>query len=523
MPNLFTKEIEDKYTGAISDKENSQFKEKIIQSLNDVSIQDNWIKLKTSKSTIKDLSAYNKYIDNLKEFFNTICEKITAPGVDAFMEWLNQFGSLNHKHTDLLRNHLINNYQYTDYAGKIESIINNKSVIDFNQDDQKLFDNLIKLLHKSIKKEIDELINKPELFETTVIPFLEAQSNQLISLSEIEELSFSSVNQLFTEDHIKNNIDYYTDIIEDAVKYLNDVKQNKYVGQESLESDGIGFRITDLRKFINSLNNFGISTETNTTLKSIFDKTKDSIITKQGTLAQRWDEYETKIWTPLSMSHDLIHKFFTDKDDVDLDLLTKGNTKWQLPDIIVDLNFLVEKFKEVSKENPLDIIDKIPSKDLPDTLTKKHQSIVELSNHSQKFKEKLFEVINSRVQDFESNKIPIIENISTTDASIQKQLDTIRANINALKLINTEEYLNKEFLNFLSNDFDSFYGIYESLDSQYTDILSSTGLKDDIGWLNEKLQGSDELELTSDDLKDEARLVKLMGVNLIKITITKNA
>jgi hypothetical protein len=40
--------------------------------------------------------------------------------------------------------------------------------------------------------------------------------------------------------------------------------------------------------------------------------------------------------------------------------------------------------------------------------------------------------------------------------------------------------------------------------------------------LNEKLQGSDELELTSEDLKDDGKLIALMKVNLIKMTLTKN-
>ena len=91
MANLFTQEFEDKYKGAVSDKENSPFKDKIIQSLNDLVIQDEWAALKKAKSEIKDAQSYTKYIADLKQFFNTICEKIPAPGVDAFIEWLSEF------------------------------------------------------------------------------------------------------------------------------------------------------------------------------------------------------------------------------------------------------------------------------------------------------------------------------------------------------------------------------------------------------------------------------------------------
>jgi len=47
-----------------------------------------------------------------------------------------------------------------------------------------------------------------------------------------------------------------------------------------------------------------------------------------------------------------------------------------------------------------------------------------------------------------------------TTPSIKKQLDEIKENIKALKLVNSEDYVKKEFLNFLSNDFDNFYEIF---------------------------------------------------------------
>src|SRR5438309_2036487 len=107
MANLLTQEFEDKYKGAVADKENSPFKDKIIQSLNETVIQDDWAALKKAKSEIKDAPSYTKYVADLKEFFNNICEKITAPGVDAFIEWLSQFGNLNLKNCNVLRAHLI--------------------------------------------------------------------------------------------------------------------------------------------------------------------------------------------------------------------------------------------------------------------------------------------------------------------------------------------------------------------------------------------------------------------------------
>lgn len=522
MANLFTQEFEDKYNGAVSDKENSPFKNKIIQSLNDLLIQDEWANLKRAKSEIKDEHSYTKYVTDLKQFFNTICEKITAPGVDAFIEWLCQFGNLSMKNCNILREHLINNYQYTDYSTKIESIIGNKNTIDLSADNPRLFDNLLKTIQKSIKSEIDILLNQPDLFDTTAVPFLDAQSTRLESLSEISGLSFASINELYSAKQNENNIIYYQDVIEDAVKYLNDVKPAKYLGQDKIESDVISYRINDLKKLINALSTFGMASESNATLKIIFEKTKHLIVGKQGTLEQQWKEFESKTWSSLETSHDTIAKFFLDINDIKIELIVKGKSKWQLPEIQTDLNLLITKFGEVAKVNPLISIDKIAAKDLAETLLKKQQSIDELNAHCLSFKKNLFETLNTKVSDFEVHKIPIVESILVTIPSIKKELDEIKENIKALKLVNSEDYVKKEFLNFLSNDFDNFYEIFETLDSAYTSILSKTNLKDNIDWLNEKLQSFDELELTEADLKDDAKLAALMRVNLIKVTLSKN-
>jgi hypothetical protein len=365
-------------------------------------------------------------------------------------------------------------------------------------------------------------LNQPDLFDTTAVPFLDAQSTRLESLSEINELSFVSINELYSAKQNESNIIYYQDVIEDAVKYLNDVKPAKYLGQDKIESDVISYRINDLKKLINALSTFGMASESNATLKIIFEKTKHLIVGKQGTLEQQWNEFDSKTWSSLETSHDTIAKFFLDINDIKIELLVKGKTKWQLPEIQTDLNFLITKFGEVAKVNPLISIDKIAAKDLAETLLKKQQSIDELNAHCLSFKKNLFETLNTKVSDFEAHKIPIVESILVTTPSIKKQLDEIKENIKALKLVNSEDYVKKEFLNFLSNDFDNFYEIFETLDSAYTSILSKTNLKDNIDWLNEKLQSLDELELTEADLKDDAKLAALMRVNLIKVTLSKN-
>src|SRR5687768_9037233 len=102
MPSLFSTEFNSKFDGAVDDKENSSFKDKIAISLSDPQLQEEWISLKSSKTGIKDELSYNSYIKSISEFFNKVCEKITAPGVDAFMDWIGEFEKRNDTNLGLL-------------------------------------------------------------------------------------------------------------------------------------------------------------------------------------------------------------------------------------------------------------------------------------------------------------------------------------------------------------------------------------------------------------------------------------
>lgn len=522
MPDLFSQELEDKFNGAVSDKENSPFKENIFQSLSDTVIQDEWVSLKKAKSVIKDEHSYAQYLENLKQFFNSICEKITAPGVDAFIEWLNSFGKLNENNCELFRHFLINNYQYSDYASKVESILSNASVIQYDEDNPKLFDNLLKAVTKTVKTNIDSLLNKPELFDTTTIPFLDSEDKEFEALSNISELGYTSSSELFSKNQIDKNIVYYQDVIEDSIRYINDVKAKNYLGKENADSDGILFRINDLRKFIENLNLFGIASNENVILKSIFDKIKNLIVDKNGTLVQQWTEFENKTWIQLESFHDTIAKLFLEKNDININALLAGKVKWLLGSLVTDLTHIVDKFIDLTKTNPLETIEKISAKDLKDELAKKSKYIDELNLNCANLKANLFGLIDEKIDEYDLHKIPIIESISLSKPGSAHIVDEIKGKVAALKLINTEDYLEKDFLVFLSNDFEGFYEIYESLDFIYTELLSNSGLKDDIEWLNEKLKDNEKLDLSELDLTDSDKIVALMKVNLIKLTLTKN-
>lgn len=522
MVNISNAEIEEKFNGAIADKSDGRFRASILNSLKDHAIQDEWAQIKTLKSAITDAQSYDIFVTRLLAFFHSICERITAPGVDAFMNWLTTFGSFNRQSCLSLREHLINNYQYPHYADKVELIIENENVIKIDIAAPKLFDNIFKLIHKDIQQDINELLKSPDLLNTTTIPFLEAQAQRLELLATLPELTYSSPIQLFPEDRTQEEVAFYLDVAEDAIKYINDAKPGKYSDQHDRISDEIEERLEDLQYLISELFTLGIHSENNETRKLLFEKTKASIVGKQGTLKQQWSEYLTNIWDPIDESYSEITNYFARIDDINLETLHNGKGKWQLPDLNTELVFVISKLEEESKSNPIDKLEKLSSKDTLNNLIAKHASIKELRSNLETLKAKLFQSINDKVEEFRTSKKTVIDSLLAKTPAIRQKSNEINEKLKALTLIKSDDYENKDFLVFLSNDFDGFYEIYESLDTIYTEILKETGLKENIEWLNAKLNGGDEVDLNTGDFSKHEMLTKLMEVNLIRLTIAKN-
>ena len=523
MPNLFDESIKDKYVGAKHDKENSPFKEKIIISLEDPALQDEWLQIKAQKHAIKDEADYKSFVEALDKYFNKVCEKITAPGVDAFIDWIIGLG-FKQQNLLSLREYLIENYQYSDYSDQVEFIQSNGHYVDYDANSPKIFNELIKSANKEIKELVNKLIEKPELYETTVLDFLKSVADELEIISEIEALACTDINELFTEEQKENGIAFYQDIVKDAIAYLQQ-SQTKYpIIKGATASTVITNKIEDLTSFIESLDNFGLAQVSDEKVKVIFEKSKSQIIGKEGTLKDHWTEFETKTWEELESHYTLIQDFFKEKNEISVGSLKSGKLKWNISSINTDLKHLIDKYTETIEKNPLEILSNYNTyKGLRDEFHKKAKAIDEVKLAAGSLQTKLFDLFDEKIIDYIENKIPIIDSIVDKKINLQKDVKLIKDSVDALKKANTADYKEKSFLAFLSTDFDSFYEYYNSIDVMYTQLLSNAGMKENIDWLQKITEGAEELEITEVHLSDVEKLRELLKYNLVTISLTRNS
>ena len=521
MPNLFDEAIYDKYDSAKYDKENSTFKEKIISSLDDAVLQDEWLQLKSQKKNIKDESDYKNFIGSLQEFFNKVCGKITAPGVDAFINWIQGLG-IKIQNLNDLRDYLINNYQHPQVSEQIEFIQSNGAVIDYDINKPKIFNELLKSANKEIKDKVKKVLEKPELYDTTVPEFLKDIADELDVISEIEQLSYSLLGELFSDEDKRLGIEYYDDVVSDAISYIQQ-PQTKYPTTKGADiSTIIRDKINDLTTLIDSLSDFGIAKNGDEKLKAIYQKSKTLIVGKEGTLKESWVEFE-KTWEELENYYTTIKDFFKTKGEISIDILKAGKAKWNISSINTDLKHLIDKYIETVEKNPLETLANYSTpKGIRDELLKKAKSIEEVKGLASNLSIKLFTLLDEKANDYAENKMQIIDSIVGKKSNLNIKVKTIKECISALKKANTSDYKDKNVLVFLSTDFDLFYDYYNSIDTVYTQLLSEAGMKENIEWLQQITNGAESLELTDLHLNDVEKLKELIKFNLIKLSLIRN-
>jgi hypothetical protein len=520
MPKLF-EEILDKYIGATDDKQSSPFRDKIMSSLEDSTLQNEWLLIKSKKNSIKAEPDYKEYVQILRDYFNKVCQKIMAPGVDAFIDWIISLG-VSSPHLSSLRDFLINNYQYAEVAEKVDFIQSAGKTVEFDANSNKIFNRLIKAANKEIKEKVIKLLEKPTLFENTVQAFLDDMESELKAISELEQLSFTDINELYSDEDKQKEIDFYKDVIVDAIEYIQNPQMKYPIQKGTSISAVIGNKIQDLNTFISLLGKSGIAQSKDDRLKSIFERSSGLIVGKEGTLQDNWAEFENKTWLDLETYYATIKDFFTVKKEVHIGTLRSAKQKWNISTLTTDLRHLIDKYLETIEKNPLETLSNYSTANgLKNELSKKWKVIEEVKVLAADVKEKLFTLLTEKVAEYNDNKLPIIGNIVSQNSLLVSDVQKINECISALNRANTDDYKSKDIMVFFSHYFDVFYEYLTTIDATYTTLLGKAGMKENIEWLQNLINGSEEFELAEAHLKDVKILNELLKYNLVKLTLTR--
>lgn len=359
--------VKTRYDKALELKGREQYVKTLKDELTKPEWQEKLAKISGKMDSIDSVNDYENAMKLLVDLFDEVYEKIAAPGLDKFINWIEENSKSDAKK---LRSFLMKEYE--KYSSKIDEILVAIDALP-DEDEKRLFDKLIldfKSKHKTI---VTKFVNDTSSYENNIDGFLSDLKIEFEGLSRLEALSYKSVEELY-DDEQKNDpsITFYVSIIENAIsegqslKDLDDDEKGKKLWVKAQS------RINSIKKCISLLRRTGIANNNDEELKSLFTRFDDEMLKVKGDVAKVLSDYIDKIWTPLQDKYIDIKAFY-EEDEMEFD-----NKDWQDCERKAELDILLLTCQKVKNENVLPTLKSITRDQVPSAINKCHKSIVDL-------------------------------------------------------------------------------------------------------------------------------------------------
>lgn len=471
--------IEKKYDKALELKKGAKYVATLDTELRKPEWKERLNEITERMNAIGSKSDFERFTKQLEDLFNDIYEKITAPGLDAFIDWVNDH-TRNQENVKKLRSFLKKNYE--TYSTSIDEILT--AVDSLPQEDEKLlFNKLIGEFNKKLKSKVNSFINDADKFENTIDVFLSTLNSEYKGMSEIIELSYTSIDQLYTENQkTKPTISFYQSIIEKAkndnqgLDPLND--SEKYYTLYNLALR----RIQSVKTCIANLVQTGISDYDDESLKNLFLRYDEEMLSAKGDVATTLSNYLLKTWQPLENKYINIRNFYEE------DKLSFKESDWKGFEKEADITALYNNYKTVRDGN---ILSKIPTMKLEDVsknindCSKKINDLLlkesETSRIVRDFFEEFVSIYNNKKQMLDKliDKHPNLQDLYKDIYAPGKSMTTITNGIGSIKEEGT-------FLKELSDG--TIYDMIEDMKKikeTFLEILKQSQMEAQIKWLND--------------------------------------
>ena len=189
--------ITKQYNKALEIKKGDKYAETLKLELSKQEWQDELNAIEERISNILTKKDFEKCTKQLEQLFDSLYEKMTAPGLDAFVSWVEEHTKNNENNIAKLRDFLKGNYE--TYSSRIDSILSTLENISFD-DDKCIFDKIISEFNKKLKSDVSAFVNKPDEFENNIDGFLTDLEDEFVGLADISELAYTKVEDLYTEE-----------------------------------------------------------------------------------------------------------------------------------------------------------------------------------------------------------------------------------------------------------------------------------------------------------------------------------
>ena len=515
--------IQDNYKTAIAEKAaNTQ---DVVTAIVDNDLIDKFTLIQKDKEQISSIEDLYKYQKKIKSFFYEIYKIITAPGVQKFIDWLDEISSkgLETKTRKYITEFLIK--EYATYDDSIKNIIENKDIVKPNNS---LFEDVKKSIKENINKSIGSFFTSKEKIEEDFPEFIEELNGLLEGLSKIEELGFIDVKDFYTNniedkgndgflEEIDEEADFYFDLIKQVVEKKDFLTTNKEIISLSTIVENVQSSIDDIYESIKTINSIDVSIDSDDNITTLYNKFEKSF--KFNNVENVSDSIQESIndtWDKIIIAYNTCQAFYLNNSQAKISKLNSNKDKWSNFAFSNRIEQYVLTLNNIISDNPIKSIKANDISKIKTTYTKVEKSINTLEENNPK--EIIVNYFSNIASDFENTKIGILKKLKIADSEIEKIESAVVEIKSFTDNINTSENL----LDALNDDFiDGILGSYDYIKKEFTTAIEKSDIKDDLEYLDEI--SSDEYVLNKTDLWDNIERFKmLLEYDLININLTKN-
>ena len=508
MNNLFEQNLTDRIILAKLEKEGKN-KERIKLKLKE--LQNNITVIDQRKQLINDERSYAKYIEFLKSLVENTVEQIMAPTVDDFINLINRFSS-NNGETEKLRKYLVDNYAESNIGVSIDSILNHQNALEI---ENSIFSFLIKAIEKDLKSKCDIFLNKSSEYSNNIDSFLDEMGNALVGISDLNELQYTAVNQLFSKEQVDSNIDFYLDIINLVIEKNQSLKPLDESEKQLGLLDKIKRRISDIKKCIVLLDGSNIAKKKDSTYQNIFLKFTEDMVKYEEGVDNNLGEFIDNKWSELETKYNTIKEFFENKTTISYDSnLDSYPNKEDLQSIILQYNSLI-------KDNILDTILKKSVIGIQQSITSKSKAITDFESYTVTVRNNILTVFKNTIYEYESKNLTLLDSLSISKPSISTIRNKIKESLEGLKNGIKSLEGSTDLISYLSEDFLIDLNTNNDITALFRNALNESGMSNHLTWLELKLNGADNGTISSQDFGNPVLIKELLDKGLVKIEIQK--
>jgi hypothetical protein len=498
---------------ALRQKSNAIYSKKIAGELAKPEWQQQLFELERIFSKVKDEQDFLKYQNTLTKLFDDIYEVITAPGVDDFIAWINEItNDKNNANAKKLRDFLVAHYSETNISESIEIIISSKQVLEI---ENSIFTSLLSEVSKELKKETTTFLNDPKRFENNIDDYLESITSTLEGLMEIDELAFTSLEQLYSGEQKAKKIDFYDSIIKAIFEKGQSLKPQNEIEKSQVIITKVQTRIDEIKKGILILYNSKIASSDDEMLTSIFLKLDKEINYDKG-ISNSLSQFIDETWAEIEAYYLLTKEFFAQTTNIDYD------TNWDTFSKKGTIISIVDDYKKLTNEN---ILLHILNKSVGDTIKQlktKAKAIEKYSELECKSKIAIESEFTDKISEYGSqSKKQLLESLSFNNKELKSIKTDIELNIEGIKGGITKIRECKKLILFLKDDFSYVLNNLNDVRSGFEKFLHKSGKKRHLDWLDDKMKGAETGTFGSEDLLDATLIRELLEQGLIKIEFKK--